>query len=38
MLAGNRFPAVFLVEDSYVQERIHPAAVDEKMILEWFER
>lgn len=36
MLAGNQLPALFLVNDSYVEKRIHPNGIDEKMIKEWF--
>jgi|LSQX01.3.fsa_nt_gb hypothetical protein len=36
LLAGNKFPAIYLVKDSYVQERIHPAAINEDEIIEWF--
>lgn len=36
MLAGSQLPALFLVNESYVEKRIHPSGIDEKMIKEWF--
>ena len=36
ILAGNNLPAIFLVNDSYIEERIHSHGIDEKRIKEWF--
>lgn len=37
MLVGNKLPAIFLINDSYVEKRIHPNGIDEEVIMEWFQ-
>lgn len=36
MIAGNKLPAIFLINNSYVEKRIHPNGIDEDAINEWF--
>lgn len=36
MIAGNKLPAIFLINNSYVEKRIHPNGIDEEAIIEWF--
>lgn len=35
-LAGNKLPAVYLIENSMVETRIYPDQIDEKELLKWF--
>jgi uncharacterized membrane protein YphA (DoxX/SURF4 family) len=36
MLAGNSLPAILLVNNSFVEDKIHPHGIDENKIQEWF--
>lgn len=36
LLVGNSLPSIFLVNNSFVEEKIHPNGIDENKIREWF--